>query len=95
MIDDPKKNDLFFVCSLIELVARTTKNQKKFIVEKLGVDKITKLYYLAEVYHSENIDKVVNDLIEEKHISFGNYDSSLYYENPSYLLACYKEHKIL
>ena len=29
-------NDLFFTCSLIEYIARKTKNSKKEIVEKMG-----------------------------------------------------------
>ena len=31
-----KNNDLFFTCSLIEYIARKTKNTKKEVVEKLG-----------------------------------------------------------
>ena len=34
---EPKKNnDLFFICSLIEYIARKTKNTKKYVVGKLG-----------------------------------------------------------
>lgn len=34
---EPKKNsDLFFICSLIEYIARKTKNKKKYVVGKLG-----------------------------------------------------------
>lgn len=57
-----KENDLFFVCSLIEYIARKTNNTKKYIVEKLGKEKIQKIYDLAEVYHSENIEKVSDEL---------------------------------
>ena len=53
-----KENDLFFTCSLIEYIARKTKNTKKYIVEKLGEKNIRKIYDLAEVYHSENIEKI-------------------------------------
>ena len=107
------------------------------------------IYDLAEVYHSENIEKVSDELIEEARIENGNYDiiskceynvptywdigkvykrlivmlcnndegkyidtaievlsswiiekidnynSSMYYENPSYIYECYKEKKIL
>lgn len=68
-----EENDLFFVCSLIEYIARKTKNTKKYIVQKLGKDKINKIYDLAEVYHSENIDKVTDELIKEFNIDEGNY----------------------
>ena len=149
MGEPQKENDLFFVCSLIEYIARKTNNTKKMVVEKLGKEKIQKIYKLAEVYHSENIEKVSDELIEEAKIENGNYDiiskceynvpthwdmgkvykrlivmlcnndeekyidtaievftswiiekidnynSSMYYENPSYIYECYKEKKIL
>ena len=74
MGEPQKDNDLFFVCSLIEYIARKTKNKKKYVVEKLGKEKIKKIYDLAEVYHSENIEKVSTELIEETKIENGNYD---------------------
>ena len=149
MGEPQKENDLFFVCSLIEYIARKTNNTKKYTVEKLGKEKIKKIYDLAEVYHSENIEKVSDELIDEAKIENGNYDiiseceynvptywdigkvykrlivmlsnndekkyidtaievlsswiiekidnynSSMYYENPSYIYECYKEKKIL
>ena len=67
------ENNLFFVCSLIEYIARKTKNTKKYIVQKLGKDKINKIYDLAEVYHSENIEKVTDELIKEFNIDEGSY----------------------
>ena len=36
MGESQKDNDLFFVCSLIEYIARKTKNKKKYVVGKLG-----------------------------------------------------------
>ena len=149
MGEPQNENDLFFVCSLIEYIARKTKNTKKYIVEKLGKEIIQKIYDLAEVYHSENIDKITKELVEEAKIENGeydiissckynvpthwdigkvykrliimvcdndekryidttievlsswiiekidNYNSSMYYENPSYIYACYKENKVL
>lgn len=149
MIGEPQKeNDLFFICSLIEYIARKTKNTKKTIIDRLGKENIKKIYDLAEVYHSENIDKVSDEFIENANIENGNYDiilnckynvptywdigkvykrliimvnndetkyidtlmevlsswiiekidnynSSMYYENPSYIYECYKEGKVL
>lgn len=37
-----KDNDLFYVCSLIEYIARKTKNTKKIIIETISKDKIKK-----------------------------------------------------
>ena len=75
--ESKEKNDLFFVCSLIEYIARKTKNKKKYIVDAIGKEKITKLYKLADVYHSENIDKVSDEIIEESNIKLGNYELKL------------------
>lgn len=62
--EDKKLNDLFFVCSLIEYVDRQTKNERKVVVNALGLKGLEHYYELAEVYHCENIDKVTGELIE-------------------------------
>ena len=148
MGESKKDNDLFFICSLIEYIARKTKNTKEYIVEKLKKENIEKIYDLAEVYHSENIEKISDELIEKCKIEEGvydiiaeckyrvpsyweigrvyqrlikmlskneteyidklievlsswiikkidNYNSSMYYENPSYIYECYVENKVL
>ena len=59
-MENKEDNDLFFLCSLIEYIARKTKNTKKTVVEKLGKKNIQKIYDLADVYHSENIEKVLS-----------------------------------
>ena len=86
MGEPQKENDLFFVCSLIEYISRKTKNTKKYIVEKLGKEKIKKIYGLAEIYHSENIEKISDELIDDAKIENGEYDiiSNCKYNVPSY-----------
>ena len=42
MGEKEEENDLFFVCSLLEYIARKTKNKKKYIVEKIGKEKLLK-----------------------------------------------------
>ena len=147
--ESKKDNDLFFTCSLIDYIARKTKNTRKDIVNALGKQRVEKIYDLADVYHSDNIDRVIQDFIEEAGIREGNFDnvgdcgyavpthwdigkvykrlikmaaedenisivdalfkvynsfispkiddynSSVYYENPSYIFECYKENKML
>lgn len=119
------------------------------VVNALGKERIEKIYDLADVYHSDNIDRVSEDFIEESGISQGDFDnvgeckytipthwdigkvykrlikgvaaeenieivdalmkvyrsfvseliddynSSFYYENPSYILECFLENKVL
>lgn len=147
--ESKKDNDLFFTCSLIDYIARKTKNTRKDIVNSLGKQRVEKIYDLADVYHSDNIDRVSQDFIKEAGIREGNFDnvvncgyaipthwdigkvykrlvkmaakdenisivdalfkvynsfispkiddynSSVYYENPSYIFECYKENKML
>ena len=73
--EDKKSNDLFFTCSLIEYIARKTKNPPSFVAEKLSVENIEKIYELADVYHSDNIDDVSDSFIEKCHIESGNFDN--------------------
>ena len=144
-----KDNDLFFTCSLIDYIARKTKNTRTEVVQALGKQNLAKIYDLADVYHSDNIDRISDDFIKEADIKTGNFDnvsackyaipthwdigkvykrliksvaeyekigvidalfnvynsfisskiddynSSMYYENPSYLLECYLEDKVI
>lgn len=73
--EDKKQNDLFFVCSLIDYIARQTKNERKAVVNALGREELEHLYDLADVYHSENIDKITHELISKHHISKGAFDN--------------------
>ena len=147
--ESKKDNDLFYTCSLIDYIARKTKNTRADVVNKLGKQRIDKIYDLADIYHCDNIDRISDDFIEEAGIKEGNFDnvgdckysipsywdigkvykrlikqvaedekidvvdalvqvyrsflsnkiddynSSVYYENPSYLFECYKQNKML
>lgn len=86
MGESQNQNNLFFTCSLIEYIARKTKNTKNYIIEKLGKEKIKKIYDLAEIYHSENIEKVSDELIQKCNIKDGDYDiiSKCKYKIPSF-----------
>lgn len=144
-----KDNDLFYTCGLIDYIARKTKNTRADIVDYLGQRRLEKIYDLADIYHSDNIERVSEDFIEECEIKEGlfdnvaactysipthwdvgkvykrlvkqvaevkqidviealimvyhsfisekidDYNSSMYYENPSYLLECYMENKVI
>ncbi|MDH8701953.1 hypothetical protein M2138_001305 [Dysgonomonadaceae bacterium PH5-43] len=77
MIGREKKeyNDLFFVCSLIEYIGRKTKNHRNVVVNAIGKEKLQHLYDLADVYHSENIDKLSDELTAEYAIEKGQFDN--------------------
>lgn len=73
--EDKKTNDLFFTCSLIEYIARKTKNKRCDIVDALGKVSIRKIYDLADVYHSDNIDTVSEEFIQKADIRPGTFDN--------------------
>ena len=68
-------NDLFFVCSLIEYIARKTLNHRDVVVSALGKERIQHVFDLADVYHCENIDKISDELIEKSQLSAGTFDN--------------------
>lgn len=73
--EDPKANDLFFTCSLIDYISRKTKNHRSTVVNALGKERLSKIYDLADVYHSDNIDRVSDDFISEVGIQEGDFDN--------------------
>ena len=73
--EDQKDNDLFFVCGLIDYIARKTKNKRADIVNWLGRERLQKICDLADVYHCDNIDRVCEDFIEEANIPDGTFDN--------------------
>lgn len=75
---EPKENnDIFFVCSLIEHIARRTKNHRSVVVNALGRDKLQHIFNLADIYHSDNMDKVSDELIDDCKIEMGHFDNVL------------------
>ena len=84
--ENPKDNDLFYTCSLIDYIARKTKNVRADIVNQLGKERIVKIYELADVYHCDNIERVAEDFIAEANIKAGTFDNvkACQYIIPSY-----------
>ena len=73
--ESQKDNDLFFTCSLIDYIARKTQNTRSDVVNKLGKERLEKIYDLADVYHCDNIERVSDDFIREAQIGNGTYDN--------------------
>ena len=81
-----KNNDnLFYTCSLIELIGRITKNKRKDVVDFLG-DDLKRIYSHADVFHCEPIEKVADDFIVRNNMKNGSYDpvSRAKYAVPDY-----------
>lgn len=79
-------NDLFFVCSLVEHIARLTHNHRSVVVNAIGKAKLQHIFELADVYHSDNIDKLADELIKSACIEQGFFDNvaEAKYSIPSY-----------
>lgn len=84
---EKEKNDFFYVCSLIEYVGRKTQNKRGVITEILGKEGIEKQLYDAEVNHCLSFEQVSDEIIEQYHISKGDFDTitECEYTVPSFL----------
>ena len=74
--ESQKDNDLFFTCGLIEYIARKTKNIRSEVVNKLGKERISKIYKdklkwnkmsLINIANSGifSSDRTINEYIED------------------------------
>lgn len=68
-------NNLFFLCSLMEYIGRKTKNHRNVVVNAIGKKDLQHILDLADVYHSENIDKLTFEITEKHHIKEGVFDN--------------------
>jgi hypothetical protein len=73
--EDTRENDLFFVCSVIEYIGRTTKNRRADVAQAIGVQEITRLLELADVLHCETIEKNAADTLARRPIADGGFDN--------------------
>ncbi len=83
---ETKKDDLFYICSLIEFIGRKTKNRRKVVVNALGENGIEKQLHDAGVNHCLSFEQVSEELIEQYHISEGDFDTitDCQYKIPSF-----------
>ncbi len=72
---ESEKNDLFYVCSLIEFIGRKTKNRRRVVVNALGKKGIQKQLYDAEVNHCLSFEQVSDEVVDQYEIPIGNFDT--------------------
>ena len=68
-------SDLFFTCSLIELIGRSTKQKRSAVVALLGEKILSHIYSNAGVLHCEPIAKNADAFIEMCNIPEGTFDN--------------------
>lgn len=83
---DSEKDDLFYVCSLIEYVARVTKNKRGVVVNCLGHNGVVKELKDAGVNHSLSFEQVGEEVVERYKIPQGDFETvnNCKYSVPSY-----------
>lgn len=143
---EQEKDNLFYFCTLIEYIARKTKNTRRDVISHFSKKMIERQLRLAEVNHCLSFEQVSDELIEELSIIGGdldsvgeckysvpsessigrvyqtlilssvkddlpqtiigvfssfisdeisNFNSNVYYSNPSYIFCSYEEGKLL
>src|SRR5574344_1724258 len=82
-IDD---SSLFFTCSLLELIGRTTRQKRNAVVNTLGKKVIGHIYASAGVLHCEPIAKTAEVFIDMCKVPHGVFDNitSCKYDVPDY-----------
>ncbi|OUO28143.1 hypothetical protein [Eubacterium sp. An3] len=68
------ENDLYFLCYMIERVARKLHQKNKYVVNSISKDEWMCLISLANVLHCENPLKIEAEWIDEYKLKKGNYD---------------------
>lgn len=72
---EKQKNDLFYLCALIEYTARKTYNRRGEVTKALGKKGICKQLRDAEVNHCLSFDQVSDEIIDFYKINQGNFDT--------------------
>lgn len=71
-----KDYDLFFTCSLIEVIGRRQKLKRSDVVSAIGEKTLRRIYRNADILHCEPIEKVADDYIELCQIPTGDFDNT-------------------
>ena len=84
---EKQKDDIYYVCSLIEFIARKTKNHRQDVIRHFSKADVERQLRLAEVNHCLSFEQVSDELIEDYGISDGDFDTvkECRYDVPSFL----------
>lgn len=84
---EKQRDDIYYVCSLIEFIARKTKNHRQDVIRRFSKADVERQLRLAEVNHCLSFEQVADELIEDYGISDGDFDTvkECRYDVPSFL----------
>lgn len=75
MAEQYNKDDLFYVCTMIEYVARKTHNKTRDVVGKLSDRALAHQLKVAGVNHCLSFEQIGDEWIEEYNIQDGTFDN--------------------
>ena len=67
-------NDIYFVCYMIERIARKLHQHNRYVVERMGENGLYRQLSLASTTHCLNPLQVEDEWIEEYHMEKGTFD---------------------
>lgn len=74
-MEEKLKNDLLFVCVLIEQLGRTTCNHRSYVVTQMGESMIEHQLEYADINHCLRLEQVVEEVMEDANIESGSFDT--------------------
>jgi hypothetical protein len=72
--EEVTENDLYFICYMIERVARKLHQRNKYVVNVIGKDAFMHLLSVANVLHCENPLQVEDTWIQDYGLKNGDFD---------------------
>ncbi len=72
--EEVKKDDLYFICYMIERVARCLYQKNRYVVNSIGKDAFIHLISVANVLHCENPLEVMDNWISEYSLVKGTFN---------------------
>lgn len=84
-MSEKRNDDIYYVCTMVEYVARVTKNHRKDIVARISEKDMEHQLKVAEVNHCLSFEQVSDEWIEQYGIAEGDFDtvSACKYHVPS------------
>ena len=74
-MDEKRKDDIYYVCTMIEFVARATNNRRKDVIKRFSKKNIEHQLRVAEVNHCLSYEQVCDEWIEQYGIMTGDFDT--------------------
>lgn len=74
-MNSKQKDDIYYVCTMIEFVARETNNRRSDVTSRISKKGIEQQLRLAEVNHCLSFEQVADEWIEQYAITKGTFNT--------------------